>query len=175
MAKANGAGHFNIGGAKGKGTGSAPSTPRKARPQAAHVSTPTSASKRKHASVKVEDGVTANASINVDGDDDDEEDDVKNMAALKVSPQETAWLHDHTGASADAYADAVADGHVDAYPTPSGDIDANGLECGESPRKRSRREGVKVKMETYAVDDGEGDEYEYGGGESSGSEFADAV
>ncbi len=116
-------------------------------------------------------------SVSINIVDDDEEDEARDMARLKVPARETAWLADHTGGgmSGNGYADGGADGQVDVYLTPTGDVDGNGLECGgESSRKRLRREAVRVKREMYVDDDGEdGDGYGYG--ESSVSEFADAV
>lgn len=78
---------------------------------------------------------------------------------MKVSREEKAWLHGH-GADADA------------YPTPSGDKDrayagADIEGFSETPTKRPRRPGT-IKVEKYGSD-GEGD------GESSVSDFADAV
>ncbi len=93
--------------------------------------------------VKGKNGVaagTVSASINIV--DDDEEDKARDMVRLKVLARETAWLADHTGAgmSGNDYVNDGADGQVDVYPTPTEEVDENGLECGgESPRKKLRR------------------------------------
>ncbi|KAI9855109.1 MAG: hypothetical protein M1830_006483 [Pleopsidium flavum] len=174
LAKANGAGHFNIASSQSKSQdqkASGPVTPRKRRAGVSDGvigSGSGSGSKRKRtpASTKNPSPAEITNEISNDDDDDDDEENAGLGKSVKVSAAEEAWLQ-HGDVSAAA------------YPTPTHENSTTGPYRSyhaetESPSKKARkgRAGV-VKVERYTSASASAS---VGEGESSGSEFdADAV
>ncbi|KAI9875732.1 MAG: hypothetical protein M1830_008062 [Pleopsidium flavum] len=177
LAKANGAGHFNIASSQRQTKSqdqkaSGPVTPRKRRAGVSDGvigsgSGSGSGSKRKRTPASTKNPSPAEISNEISNDDDDDDEENGGLGkSVKVSAAEEAWLQ-HGDVSAAA------------YPTPTHENSTTGPYRSyhaetESPSKKARkgRAGV-VKVERYASASASAS---VGEGESSGSEFdADAV